>query len=196
MTPYLNTMLTSPDAVKAESQINYNVDDNVIGASIRTAQSLYLQEIIGSELLKKLQLLVFNAINKNEDNIDDDENAIYKDLLDDYVEPLLIAQTLMETCVPISMKIRNIGVSQDNDYNIVSAQLTAVKELRDYYETHCDHLATRLSQYLCHNKELFPELSAEDCGCGIFIKPSLGKEYGNTGLWLGGNNNDCKCGKH
>lgn len=194
MDKYLNTLLTDPNSIKAVSQLNNNVDDDTIGATIRTVQKVYLQEIIGSELLRKLQLLVYNVIVGNEDNIDDAKNEAYKTLLDEYVEPYLISKVQVEICVPITLKIRNIGVSTDTDTNVTSAMLSDVRYVRSYYETQNCSDATRLSKYLCKMKESYPELSAK-CECGHFVAPNIGKTYANTGLWLGTDNNECGCGR-
>ena len=56
MSDYKKVMLISPDDVKSTGNINYNVDDEVIGAAIRTAQNIYLTDVLSSELVEKLQL--------------------------------------------------------------------------------------------------------------------------------------------
>ena len=193
MEKYLNTLLTDPMSIKAVAQINNNVDDDVIGATIRSTQKVFLQEIIGSELLRKLQLLVYNAIIEEEDNIEDAENEAYKTLLDEYVEPYLISKVQVEICVPITLKIRNIGVSSDSDDNVTAA-LSDLRYVRSYYETLNCSDATRLSKFLCKNKADYPELSVK-CECGHYVAPNIGKTYANTGLYLGTDNNDCSCGR-
>ena len=46
----LDVMLISPDTIKAMGEIDKNVDDGVIGASIRAAQHIYVQTVIGTNL--------------------------------------------------------------------------------------------------------------------------------------------------
>lgn len=169
--------LISPDDVKAKSQINYNVDDGTVGTAIRDAQSIYLREIIGDKLLERLQEMVVD------DSIDAEENAAYLDLLDNYITEFLSYKANVEICMPISMKIRNIGVSQDSDTNITAAQLNNIEHVRDYYETQACDKANRMICFLLENKKAFPEL--ENCGCGHGCKsPNLNKQV-NTNLWLG-----------
>lgn len=188
-----NIMLLAPDTVKGASDINFNVDDSAISSAIRTAQNVHLQDIIGSELLKKLQSLIMQAIDEEGTGIDAKEYEEYKTLLDEYIEPYLIAKTQVEICLPISLKIRNIGVSQDSDTNINGSALENIKYLRDNYETSACEYATRLSQYLCSNKSAFPELDVKTNGCKCgFVKPKIGKRFANTKLWLGGNKG-CLC---
>ena len=52
-----NTMLISPNSVKASTYLVSNVDDGVLGAAIRETQEVHLQSIIGSELLYRMQEL-------------------------------------------------------------------------------------------------------------------------------------------
>ena len=47
MTEYKNTMLISPNTIKAMNLVNLNLDDADFAASIRVAQNIYLQDIIG-----------------------------------------------------------------------------------------------------------------------------------------------------
>lgn len=194
MDKYLNTMLIDPNSIKAMTYLNNNVDDEVIGQTIRDVQNIYLQEIIGSELFRKLQLLVYNSIIGEDDNIDTAENEAYKTLLDEYIDGFLSSKVQVEICAPITFKIRNIGVSSDSDTNVSSVMQNDLRYIRSYFETQHSQYATRLSKYLCKMKESYPELSAK-CECGHFVAPNIGKTYANTGLWLGTDNNECGCGR-
>lgn len=181
MSDIKNVMLISPDEVKAYGDINLNVDDSVMGASIRASQ-IYLRDVIGTPLMERLQTLVYNAIQGNDDNIEEPQNALYKELLDDYVQTALAYKVSSEICDRISLKIRNIGVSQDNDTNINSASLRQINRIKNVNETYwCDSL-NRMFEWLKVHKEHFPEL--EGCGCGD-RKPNLNNKFGNTGIWLG-----------
>lgn len=167
--------LVSPDDVKAASNINYNVDDGDVSSAIRTSQNIYLRDIIGDNLLETLQDMVSGG------TIDDSGNTAYKELLDIYVSEYLIYKACVEITVPISLKIRNIGISQDYDSNIAAAQLQNIAELADYYETQAIDKANRMIDFLLANKDAFPELGIR-CACGH--EPNL-KKRANTNLWLG-----------
>lgn len=181
MSDYKNTMLISPDTIKGIGDLNYNVDDSIIGAAIRTAQNVYLEDVIGTALLNKLQELVYNAIVGNEGTIDDEENEAYKILLDEYVTEALQYKTVAELCVRISLKVRNAGVTKNSDTNMNAASLSEIKYIRNTYETYyCDAL-NRMIEYLIENRKSIAEL--DDCSCGK-KKPKLNK-YANTGIYLG-----------
>lgn len=188
-----NTFLISPNDVKAGSYINYNVDDSMLAPAIREASDIHLQAIIGSNLYYRLQELVYNHIMGAEDSIDDNDNALYKELLDDYVHPYLTMKTQAVLCLPISIKIRNYGLAKDGDTNINQAQLSEVMASQTRYNTVAAKYATQLSKYLCLHKQDFPELEETSCGCGLFIPAVLGKTFVETGLVLGTTENGCNC---
>lgn len=178
MTEYKNTMLISPKRVKESGDLNLNVDEAMIGASIRTAQQVYMVDVVGSDLVEKLQQLVFNKISGVNDNIDSEENIAYKTLLDEYMTPALISKTVVDIALRISLKIRNMGVVQNSDMNVNRASIDDIKYLQNYEETMYNHYLNRMTEFLCDNKEAIPE-SSFNCGC----KPKT--KFANTNLWLG-----------
>lgn len=168
--------LVSPDDVKAASNINYNVNDSDVASAIRTSQNIYLRDIIGDNLLEALQEMVSGG------TITSAENSAYLELLDNYVSEYLIYKANVEITVPISLKIRNIGISQDYDSNIAAAQLENIEKLADYYETQADDKQNRMIDFLIENKSAFPELEIY-CPCGK--KAPCLKKTANTKLYLG-----------
>ena len=183
MKEYKNTMLISPDSIKGLGDLNYNVDDNVVAAAIRTAQNVYMEDVLGTALLEKLQKLVYNDIVGQTPSIEEDECEPYKTLLDEYVSEALQYKAISEICVKISLKIRNVGVAQNSDTNINASSLSDIRYLRNTFETYyCDSL-NRMMEYLKANKESFGEI--DECPCGG-KKPNINNRYANTGLYLGG----------
>lgn len=178
MTEYKNVMLIDPDTVKSQSDINYNVEDTAIGASIRVSQNIYLRDIIGDALLERLQVLVYNAIEGNPDSIDDEANIAYKTLLDDYISNFLTYKVAVEICDRLSLKIRNMGVVKNADTNISPADLGDIIYLKEKYETFVNDAANRMVKFICGNSAAYPE---SDFVCGCDKSP----KYGRTGLWLG-----------
>lgn len=173
-----NVMLISPDEVKAQSDLNLNVDDTVIGASIRAAQEVYLRDIIGTAFLTRLKDLVWNAIEGNPDSITDSDNIAYKTLLDDYIDPVLAYKVASEICDRLSYQTRNMGVVRNSDTNLNAADNQDVRYLREVYDTYFNDAVNRMVEFICGNKEAYAE-SEFPCGCGRNPK------YARTGLWLG-----------
>lgn len=181
---YLDVMLISPDTIKAMGEIDQNVDDGVIGASIRAAQNIYVQTVIGTNLLNKLQELVLRAINGEGDNIEEPQNEAYKALLDHYLRDVIAYKVASEICVRNSLKIKNAGVVQLADTNVNAVSLSDIKYLKETYDTYYNAALNRMVEFLKDNKEAYPELEYE-CKCGGNKPNFLNKKYGNTGLYLG-----------
>lgn len=186
-------MLTAPNTVKAGSYITNEVSDEMIGGSIREAQDIHLQSIIGTNLLLRLQTLVYNKMNGLFDNIDAAENADYKTLLDEYVEPYLIAKTQAMICIPITYKVRNMGVVYNSDTNVNNGGMETTYAAQRRFNVLANQRATRLSMFLCTNRKDYPELDQDSCGCGLFVRPLIGRKFINVPLNLGNKHGDCCC---
>lgn len=182
-----NIMLCSPSSVKGIGYIIDNVSDDGIGVAIREAQQDYLSEITGDRLIEKLQELVLAKKNGESDNIDANENAHYKVLLDRYIIPYLAWKAQVLLTIPQSYKLRNMGVVQNSDQNVNRATSKEIYLLRSRLESGACRKATKLSKYLCQNKDLFPEL--DECPCDR--TPLIGKNFVNVPLNLDGNGKTC-----
>ncbi len=190
---YLKTLLISANEVKLASVISGNVDDSYISASVNTIQEVYLPELIGTALERRLQLLVYNKIQGIDDNIDSEGNEMYKELLEQYVKPYIKYRVATDIIFPISFKIRNAGVVRNYDTNIQAADMTDVKYLQKQYQTYVDEYANRTAKYLCVNKDSFPELDSDIPS--YFKDANTGADYANSsGLWLGAiHKQNCNC---
>ena len=175
MNEYRNVMLISPNDIKNMGDINSNVDEEIIGASIRAVQNVYLTDVLGVDLVQKLQYLTYNQIKGLEDNLEDTHNIHYKTLLSDYISQVMGYKVASELCLRTALKIRNAGIIQTNDNNISNVSLKDVKYLTDIYETYYNSALNRMMDFITENKPLFPEVK---CKC-------LNNKYGNIGLWLG-----------
>lgn len=174
-----NVMLISPNKVKTYGVINLNVDDSEIGNAIRISQNIYLADIIGKDLVEHMQQLVYNKVNGLENTIDDEENQAYKDLLDEFVTPVLVYRTAVELCSILTLKIRNMGVVKNNDTNVQATTAGDVKALSQYNETFFYDYVNKMMDFLCENKKAFVEVPDGFCTCSS--KP----KYARTSLWLG-----------
>lgn len=170
--------LIDTDTVKAASIVNYNVEDEEVGYSIRQAQDTFLREILGDALLSKCVELASG------DTLDVEGNEAYKELVDPYIEEYLTAKAQECLLVPISFKIRNIGVSQDSDTNVMTQQLQNVIDLQNYWKTIAIDKANRIRCFLRDNMDAFPELNDNSCTCGACKKGADLKLEANTGLML------------
>lgn len=194
MNNFRTTLLISAKELKNNGTIlSGNIDDNYLSSTIVTCQEVYLEQITGTALYHKLQMLVYNQITGQEDGIYDPGNEDYRELLEEMVKPYLKARATVDILYPVSYKIRNMGVMKSSDTNLQNTDMSDIKYLEKQYLTYVAEYEQRLSKYLCANKEKFEELSSDVPS--YFDKPSVGKNYANdSGLWLGSKKNKtCGC---
>lgn len=175
-----NILLISEDKVKTLSNLDANVFGKWLLPSIREAQDINLQQIIGSCLYNYILTLVETG------EIADDANAKYKDLLDNEITDFLIYQSLVNVIPKININLANFGVAISNDEHIQTLSQGNVDLVRGYYQGIADVYQKRLQNYLLNNCIYFPELNA--CNCEG-IKPNLKSMTNTCGLWLGGYRN-------
>lgn len=167
-------MLISPQKVKTYGVINLNVNESEVGNAIRISQNIYLQDIIGAELVEHMQELVYAKM-KSGETIDEQ----YQVLLDEYLTPVLVYRTAVELCTILTLKIRNMGVVKNNDSNVQTTTAADVESMGEYYETFFYDYVNKMMTFLCENKEAFNELPDGFCTCER--KP----RYARTSLYLG-----------
>lgn len=192
MNEYANVLLTSENYIKSISNISDNMAGKYLLPAIKIVQDIRLKEIIGSCLLVYLQELV------SEGTISDDANVWYKTLLDEYIQPFIANQTLVEIVDIVANKITNAGLVQVTDEHITQTYASDRNTLKDHYQRIADSYKRMLREYLYKYRSHFPEL--DSCTCENLCS-LLGSEY-TGGIWLGGargrmfkgrNNNETCC---
>lgn len=191
MNNWNNVIFIGTGDVKNITIVNSNVSDEFVGYAIRDTQNIDLQSIIGTSLMDKLKELVYNKIKGLENSISDDENVAYNDLMEEFVKPYLTHKSVVNVLIPISFKVRNMGVIKTNDTNIQNAEFDEIKYLMKYYEQQAAFYETRLSKFLCTHRDAYPELEMDVEAW--MSKPLIGKNFAPTELWLG-KDNEKTCG--
>lgn len=173
-----NILLISEDFVKTNSSLDSNVWGKTLLPAIRQAQDIGLQSIIGSCLYKRLMNLVSEGL------IVDEEYAVYKALLDDYIQPYLLYQVIVEEIPVISVKLANIGTVLSNDEYVSNLSNKERDLLMHHYQNLADNYCKHLQNYLKANRKLYPELEC-GCECDGNIKPNL-ESSASSDIFLGG----------
>lgn len=145
-----NILLTNENIIKSVTNIFDNINGNYLLPSIKLSQDIDLENVIGTELLRKLQSDVAN--NRFEDK--------YKTLLDDYVVPFLNYSTIVRLIPTVAFKITNAGIVKTDDEKMTSVSAVEVDKLEAEYRHIADVYKNRLQRYLLANHNEFPELSA------------------------------------
>ena len=147
-----DVLLISEDFIKSTTNVSDNISNDYLLPAIKLAQDINLESTIGTQLLQKLQKLVFD------NDISNQENEMYKLLLDKYIQPYLAYATIQHLTPTVAYKLANQGVlrtDDDKSYNITSNE---VDKVMDYYNHIANTYKKRLQLFLIANYNEFPEL--------------------------------------
>ena len=186
-----DVLLISEDYIKSITNISDNIAGDYLLPSIKLAQDIYLESTIGTQLLEKIQELIYN------NDISNQENSMYKLLLDKYIQPYLAYCTIQHLAPTVAYKLANQGVLRTDDeksYNITSNE---VDKVMDYYNHIANTFKKRLQLFLIANYNEFPELinwkSIADiranlysaAGCNVNLGGPRGKSIFNPSYLMG-----------
>lgn len=147
-----DVLLISEDYIKSVTNISDNLANDYLLPSIKLAQDIDLESTIGTQLLHKLQKLVYD------NDISNQENSNYKLLLDNYIQPYLAYSTIQHIVPTVAYKLANQGVLRTDDeksYNVTSNEIDKVA---DYYNHIANTFKKRLQMFLIANYNEFTEL--------------------------------------
>ena len=134
-------LFISSDYLKENSVVNLNVDDKILSMCIESSQDLYVQESIGTTLYNHLQTVI---INSGSTGLTSYETT----LLDDYLIPGLINQSIVAASVALSFKIQTKGVQQQNSENSTSVDSTSLEYMRSEYRKNAEFYFQRAIDYI------------------------------------------------
>jgi hypothetical protein len=170
-----NILFISEDFIKTNSGLNDNLFGKSLLPAIRESQDIYLQQIIGETLYKKLIGLV------DEGTIGDDENALYKELLDEYVRSYMLYQTIVQVIPVTNVKLSNYGTTLSDDQYLVNLSQGDAELIEKHYSILADFYARRLQEFILNHCE---DLKVDVCTCDG-IRANL-NSAATTGPFLGG----------
>ena len=154
--------LISPARLKSETAIHGNVDERVLKSSITKVQDMRLELILGTKLIAKLKALVTEEVDNpgNVTGIEHASQAVYKTLLNDHCESVIINYAVAD-CIPhISYKLSNKGVTLGESENNTQTGTREREGLMANYLSSGDHYSDRLIRFLCANQTDYPEYTA------------------------------------
>tara|TARA_A100001201_G_scaffold142547_3_gene141042 strand:+ start:1920 stop:2507 length:588 start_codon:yes stop_codon:yes gene_type:complete len=146
------TFLISEAKIRNFTSLNDSVDSALIKNSIRTAQDIGLQNILGTVLYQKLLSDVDSGSLANQ----------YKTLVDDYVQDYLLYAVYFDTIEEIYIRPRNNGLLRPNggensdivERDLYEARKQSIRNKMEFY-------AQRLTEYILEEDSLFPELQQD-----------------------------------
>lgn len=170
---YKNVLLTNENLIKSVTNIFDNMSGTYLLPSIKTAQDLDLEDVLGTVLMEELQREVY----ENEFKED------YKILLDEYVQPFLTYASIVRLIPIVAYKITNAGIVKTDDEKMTGLAPNEVDKVRTEYQRIADSYKSKLGRYLMANSNLYPELrqfrDVSDIRANIY-------DYATCGIYLGG----------
>lgn len=172
-------LFTTADFIRSVTIVSDNLQDKYILSSIREAQDIEFQQVVGTRLYNRLKMMV------EDESILFDFNVHYRELLDK-AQYFIAYQTLANLTVNSTYKINNIGLNTISDDNVTTPSLSDTFKLSKYYTDKADHYKMMLQNWLLKNKSYFPELLKSDiselsanvhsaASCNVFLGGARGK---------------------
>ena len=137
------------DLVK-NSILDGNVDTDKFIQFIKIAQQIDIQNLLGTDLYNKISSdIVNNSLSGN-----------YLNLVNDYIQPMLIWFAQVNYIPFAAYQIKNVGIykhtsetAETVDKNEVDYLVTKAREYANWY-------STRFIDYMSFNQDLFPEYNS------------------------------------
>lgn len=172
-------LFTTADFIRSVTIVSDNLQDKYILSSIREAQDIEFQQVVGTRLYNRLKMMV------EDESILFDFNVHYRELLDK-AQYFIAYQTLANLTVNSTFKINNVGLNTISDENVTTPSLSDTFKLAKYYTDKADHYKMMLQNWLLKNKSYFPELLKSDiselsanvhsaASCNVFLGGARGK---------------------
>lgn len=140
-----------------------NIDTDKFIQFVKIAQEIHIQNYLGTDLYNKI----------SQDIIDDSLSGDYLNLVNDYVQPMLIHYAMVEYLPFAAYTIANGGVYKHSSENSQLVDKTEIDSLiakeRDYAEYYTQRLIDYLSfnapskfpeYYSNNNEEIYPDKNA------------------------------------
>jgi len=172
----MGVLLISEIKLKNFTNINKNVDMDVLKAEIQIAQDIDLQTILGT--------LFYNHLLSQVSSTGNTFNADETTLVNDYIQPFLIQQAYFQ-CIPQLMyRTMNRGIVEGMMENATSVDIETMKYLRTIQKQRADFYMTRLQDYLLigRGQNKFPQYQTQSSIDGMI--PDRSQKY-NNGIFLG-----------
>ena len=175
-------LFISADYLRQNSIINDNVDTELLVPSIVKAQDLYIERILGTDLMEKLESEITAGTVAGD----------YKTLLDSYVQKTVREWATYIATIDLNYKYTNKSVAQKGSENSEASSLEDIIYLRQQIKNTAEFYGQRITDYLCANSDLFPEYTSNNDADDIH--PSQDNFF--NGMYIPGNNHtyDCDCG--
>ena len=143
--------ISRTDLVK-NTVISGGTDTDKFIQFIKIAQQIDIQNYLGTDLYNKISA----------DIIADNLTCNYLDLVNDYVQPMLIHYAMMQYLPFAAYQIKNGGISKHNSENAESVSKDEVDYLVNKERNFAEYYTRRFIDYISFHEEDFPEYNSNN----------------------------------
>jgi len=142
------TLFITPNDLKQNTIINGNVDTDLFIEFIKIAQQMHVQNYLGTQLYNAIITKINTATLTGD----------YLDLVNDYIQPMLIHYAMVDYLPFANYQIRNGGVFKHRTENSESTTKDELDLLVQKHRTFADFYTKRFVDYMgIYASSLFPE---------------------------------------
>lgn len=174
-----NILFISEQTLKDRSLLQDNVDPKLIKPTIKMAQDMYIEPILGTGLYRELQ----------EQIADNDLSVENKTLLDNYITDCLCWYVQAEMVMSLGFKFTNKNVLRKTSENSDVPSISELFDLEERTKNKAEWYAQRITNFLCEYNEDYPLY--DNPGNGVDIIHPNSTSY-TAGMYLGDTKKDYK----
>jgi hypothetical protein len=146
-----NVLLVSEQKLKDSTPITENVQSSELRYGLTTAQNIFLQESLGTNLFEHILKLVQDG------TIDQAGNIKYKELLNNFIQPMLIAYAWYLIMDNLYIKAVNIGLQNFSSEQSSSIGIKELTYLKDNAKNVAEFQDNLLRRHLVFNNQDYPQ---------------------------------------
>jgi hypothetical protein len=146
-----NILMISEQSFKDYTVASNNIDLKNLTQIIKMTQDRYIHTLCGSALYNKILDLIDTGA------IVDAGNAIYKNVLDNYLTDTLFNYVLAELPMAMQFKYVNKGVLKRTSENTEQPSFKELQSIGEYYKSYAEWYAERTINFLTANVQIIPE---------------------------------------
>ena len=163
--------LLSVDNFLEKAVISEDVNALTVKKTLQIAQSIKMQSLLGTKLYNKVLELVSN------NTINDIGNVNYKNLLEDYIIPVIKFEGYYKLLLHLHAQVTDKGAQNRNGEFSISVDMSGLKLLRAEAKNDSEFYANLLVLFLCDNSEDYIEYCDTTEGIGASKKPFFSGIY-------------------
>jgi hypothetical protein len=153
-------LLISENTLKTYTPISESVQSDELRFSILQAQTIFLQESLGTNLFEQMLYLVENNL------IDSPANVRYKDLLDVYIQPMLITYAYYLAIDNFYVKFVSVGMTQNRSEQGDKIDHKTFQYLKSNAKQQAEFNDSLLRRHLIFRSGLYPEYTSGNLNDG------------------------------